>query len=66
MKSNRKNSERQQQTLIDIDDVYKCFEDLNKPPEISDEINSIVDMNVANLQLSNLNCDKLNKYLTQI
>lgn len=41
-------------TSIDIDDLYKYFGDLNKLPEISDEINSMVEIDVANLQSSNL------------
>lgn len=35
----------------------------NKPPEISDEINSIADIDIANLQPSNLNGHKLNEYI---
>lgn len=50
-------------TSIDIDDLYIYFGDLNKPPEISDEINSIVDIVIENLQPSNLNVHKLNEYI---
>lgn len=38
-----KKSKLHQQTSIDIDDLYKHFNDLNKCPSISDEINSMVD-----------------------
>lgn len=53
-----------QKTSIDIDDLFIYFGDINKPPEInSDEINSIVDIDIANLQPSNLNGHKLNEYI---
>lgn len=40
---------RHQQTSIDIDDLHKYFRDVNKPPEIGVEMNSMVDIDIANL-----------------
>lgn len=56
---NKKVCKKHQSILM----IYIYFGDLNKPPEISDEINSIVDIVIENLQPSNLNVHKLNEYI---
>ena len=55
----------QEKTEIDMDTLYNYYKELNKSPKINEEINEMVENEIASIQSTNTTTHILNDYITQ-